>query len=221
MRNFRSSLDSRAIPQASLSVHEEPLVSAARAGCPSAFTELCNQHSQRIYRTAYAITKNREDAEDVLQESFLKAYLALKDFEGRASFSSWLTRIAINCSLMTLRKRRTRSEVSCSFPADSGDIDSAPIEFKDMSPNPEQLYSSRQHFARLLSAIENLAPNLRTVARARVLQERTVSETAELLEISEAAIKSRTFRARIRLASKLNPGSTPLNEVLRHIPNIL
>lgn len=90
-----------------------------------------------------------------------------------------------------------------------------------MSPNPEQLYSSRQHVVRLLSAIENLAPNLRKVARARVLQERTVSETAELLDISEAAIKSRTFRARARLASKLNPGSASLNEVLRHIPNLL
>lgn len=121
----RSSLDPLTIAQASLAVQEERLVTAARAGCASAFTELCNQHSQRIYRTAFAITKNREDAEDVLQESFLKAYLALKDFEGRASFSSWLTRIAINCSLMTLRKRRTRSEVSCSFPADSGDVDSA------------------------------------------------------------------------------------------------
>jgi RNA polymerase sigma-70 factor (ECF subfamily) len=219
VRYSRSSLDSGAIAQASLTVQEELLVSAAQAGCPSAFTELCNQHSQRIYRTAFAITKNREDAEDVLQESFLKAYLALKDFEGRASFSSWLTRIAINCSLMNLRKRRTRSEVSICFSSESGDVGSATIEFKDMSPNPEQLYSRRQHYLRLLSAIDKLAPNLRTVARARVLQECTVSETAELLDISEAAIKSRILRARIRLASKLNPGSTTLNEVLRHIPN--
>ena len=221
MRYSHSSLDSGTRAQASLAVQEEPLVTAAQAGCASAFTELCNQHSQRIYRTAFAITKNKEDAEDVLQESFLKAYLALKDFEGRASFSSWLTRIAINCSLMILRRRRTRPQVSIGFASESGDADGAPIQFKDMSPNPEQIYSSRQHFLRLLSAIDNLAPNLRVVARARVLQERSVSETAELLDLSEAAIKSRTLRARVRLASKLTPSSKSLNEVLRHVPNIL
>ncbi|WP_396127380.1 RNA polymerase sigma factor [Acidicapsa acidisoli] len=87
-----------------------------------------------------------------------------------------------------------------------------------MSPNPEQLYSRRQHFVRLLSAIDNLAPNLRVVARARVLQERSVSETAELLDISEAAIKSRTLRARVRLASKLTPGAKSLNEVFDTSP---
>jgi RNA polymerase sigma-70 factor (ECF subfamily) len=221
MRTSRSSQVSGTTSQDSCARRDEPLVAAAQAGCASAFTELCNQHSQRIYRTALAITKNREDAEDVRQESFLKAYLALKSFEGRASFSSWLTRIAINCSLMTLRKKRTRSEVSIGFPGEPGDVDSALIVFRDMSPNPEQIHSSRQRFLRLLSAIDNLAPNLRVVARARVLQERSVSETAELLDISEAAIKSRTLRARVRLASKLTPNSKSLNEVLRHIPNIL
>ena len=218
----RSSQVSDATSQDSCARRDEPLVAAAQAGCASAFTKLCNQHSQRIYRTAFAITKNREDAEDVLQESFLKAYVALNTFEGRASFSSWLTRIAINCSLMTLRKRRTRSEISIGFPAEHGDVDSAaPFEFKDMSPGPEQIYSSRQHFIRLLRAIDNLAPNLQVVARARVLQERSVSETAELLDISEAAIKSRTLRARIRLASKVTPGSKSLKEVLRHISHVL
>jgi len=212
----RSSQVSGTTSQDSCARRDEPLVAAAQAGCATAFTELCNQYSQRIYRTAFAITKNREDAEDVRQESFLKAYLALKSFEGRASFSSWLTRIAINCSLMTLRKRRTRSEVSIGFSPEPGEI-----EFRDMSPSPEQIHSSRQHFLRLLSAIDNLAPNLRVVARARVLQERSVSETAELLDLSEAAIKSRTLRARVRLASKLTPSSKSLNEVLRHVSNIL
>ena len=123
---------------------------------------------------------------------------------------------------MTLRKRRTRSEVSIGSPTEHGDVDSAaPIEFTDMSPSPEQICLSRQHFLRLLRAIDNLAPNLQVVARARVLQERSVSETAELLDISEAAIKSRTLRARVRLASKLTPGSKSLKEVLRHIPNVL
>jgi RNA polymerase sigma-70 factor (ECF subfamily) len=212
VRYSRSSLDSGTIAQASLAVQEERLVSAAQAGCPSAFTELCSQHSQRIYRTALAITKNREDAEDVLQESFLKAYLALKDFEGRASFSSWLTRIAINCSLMTLRRRRTRPQVAIGLTSESRDIDGASIEFKDMSPNPEQLCAQRQNYSKLLRAINKLAPNLRAVAEVRMLQECSVSETAQLLDISEAAAKSRTLRARARLTSKLASGSQFLNQ---------
>ena len=88
------------------------LVAAVRAGSNAAFEELESRYSHRLYRRIQSITRNHEDAQDALQETFLRAYLALDSFEGRSQFGSWLTRIAINSALMVLRKRRSRAEVS-------------------------------------------------------------------------------------------------------------
>jgi RNA polymerase sigma-70 factor (ECF subfamily) len=179
---------------------DDRLVLAAQAGCAAAFAELRERYSPRIYRTIFAITKNREDAEDALQDSFLRAYLALHSFEGRANFSSWLTRIAINCSLMILRKRRARPEVSLNTSPEAED-DMPPFEFKDTAPNPEQSYVQRQRYLKLLRSIRKLTPNLREVVEIRGMRECSVKETAQLLEISEAATKSRLYRARTRLTA--------------------
>ncbi len=126
--------------------------------------------------------------------------MALHTFEGRSSFYSWLTRIAINSALITLRKRRARPEVSFDHSQEM-DEENFAIEFKDAGPNPEQICVHRQRCARVLKAIGKLQPRLRQVIEMQMRQSWTVREIAQSLEISEAAVKSRLFRARKRLIS--------------------
>jgi RNA polymerase sigma-70 factor, ECF subfamily len=123
---------------------DQHLVVAARSGCRTAFSELCYLHSRRVYRTIFNITKNAQDAEDALQESFLRAFLALETFEGRASFYTWLTRIAINSALAMLRKRRCRQENSLdstSRQEDEGGLE----DFRDLAPDPEQIFGKQRY----------------------------------------------------------------------------
>lgn len=176
------------------------LVSAAQAGSSTAFGELRNLYSRRVYRKLLTITKNREDAEDALQDAFLRAYLALHTFEGRSSFYSWLTRIAINSALIILRKRRARPEVSFDNPSEVQDENSG-FEFRDAGPSPEHICLHRQRYARMLTSIGKLQPRLRQVIEMQMKQTRSVREIAQTLEISEAAVKSRLSRARARLTS--------------------
>jgi RNA polymerase sigma-70 factor, ECF subfamily len=177
---------------------DQHLVYAAQSGCRAAFDELVSLHSRHVYRTVLAITKNSEDAEDAMQESFLRAFLAISRFEGRSSFYSWLTRIAINSALMILRRRRARSEFSLSTPQERRD-EIAHMDFKDLAPNPEETCYHRQRHARLTRAIRRLPPNLREIVQAYVVEECSVREVAEKFNISEAATKSRLCRARTRL----------------------
>ena len=179
---------------------ERLLICAAQSGSASAFAELRGLYSHRIHRTILSITKNKEDAEDALQESFLRAYLGLKSFEGRASFCTWLTRIAINTSLMVLRKRRTHLEISFEC-APEVDRDYILFELRDTMPNPEESYDRRQQHLRLLRSIRKLTPPLRKVVEIRMIKECSLTETASRLDITEAAVKSRLYRARKRLAS--------------------
>ncbi|MFC5861135.1 RNA polymerase sigma factor [Acidicapsa dinghuensis] len=176
------------------------LVTAAQSGSSAAFTELREIYSARIYRTILAITKIHEDAEDALQDTFLRAYLALNNFEGRANFYSWLTRIAINSALMLLRKRRGRPEISFATSADSQDALQV-FEFPDAAPTPEQLCDQRQRHLRLMRAIRKLEPRLRAVIEIQMRHDCSVRDIAEMLEISEAAVKSRLYRARARLTA--------------------
>ena len=193
---------------------DEKLVEAAQAGCASAFAELRRLYARRVYRTVLAITRNREDAEDAVQESFLKAYMALSKFEGRANFYSWLTRIAINSSLMILRKRRTHPETSLHLVTEQeGEI---PLfEMRDSKPNPEQSYEQREKYQTLVHAIGKLPPSLREVVEIRAMQEYSVLETAGILDISAAAAKSRLYRARTRLATSRTNGNRSLKRFVR------
>ena len=174
------------------------LVLSAQAGSSAAFAELRRIFSDRIYRSALSITKNCEDAEDAAQEAFLKAYMALHSFEGRSSFYSWLTRIAINSALMVIRKRRGRLEVSFDQTAEMGD-EIAAYEFRDTGPNPEHISAKRQRYALVLKAMGRLQPRLREVIEMRMGHDLSVKEIAQVLKISEPAVKSRLLRARIRL----------------------
>ena len=176
------------------------LMSAVRAGSPDAFAEIQRLYSGHLYSTIVAITRNREDAEDALQDTFLRAYRALPNFEGRSSFYSWLTRIAINSALMLLRKHRARPEVPFDLPYDIGD-EIPQIEIRDLAPNPEQICDQRQRRAGMLRAIQKLEPRLRGALQIRMAQGSSLKEIARVLDISEAAVKARLYRARVRLAA--------------------
>jgi RNA polymerase sigma-70 factor, ECF subfamily len=175
------------------------IVSAAKAGSPKAFAELHAIYSRRLYNTIFAITKNPEDAEDALQETFLRVHLAIHSFEGRSSIYSWLTQIAINCALLVLRKRRARPEVLFDPQADVV-AETFSSQIKDSAPNPEQICDLRQREAKLLSAIHKLRPCLREPLHLQMVKDSSVKEIGRELNISEAAVKARLHRARRRLS---------------------
>jgi RNA polymerase sigma-70 factor, ECF subfamily len=175
------------------------LVAAARSGSSAAFAELREIYARRVYRKLLIMTKNREDAEDALQDTFLRAYMALHTFEERSSFYTWVTRIAINSALMILRRRRLRPEVSFDSTSETEEAISG-FGFKDTGPSPEYICVHRQRYACTLRSIWKLQPRLRQVIEMQMTDNRSIKEIAQALEISEAAVKSRLARARARLA---------------------
>jgi RNA polymerase sigma-70 factor, ECF subfamily len=180
---------------------EDPLVRAVQAEVPEAFAQLYAIYSPRLYRTITAITKNPEDAQDALQETFLRAHLRVHAFEGRSDIYSWLTRIAINCSLMILRKRRTRPEVLFD-PQPDQRCEAISFEVKDSAPNPEEAYDLRQRQTKTLRAIRRLDPKLQAALRMQMMRDWSVKEISQALNISVSAAKSRLYRARQQLSTR-------------------
>jgi RNA polymerase sigma factor (sigma-70 family) len=178
--------------------NEAQLVAKAKKGHQAAFGELYARHSQRIFRTTLLITRNRQDAEDAAQDSFLNALIHLNSFDGRSSFSTWLTRIAINSALMKLRKNRACLEISRDEQAGARE-DFAPFEPVDPRPNPEERFAQRQRDRILTGAVRRLRPALRQVIEIRRLREFSIQETARTLRISIPAAKSRLNRASMAL----------------------
>lgn len=181
---------------------EAALVAAARQGAAEAFTSLVNRYEGRIFRLARHITQNPEDAEDVLQETFLKAYEHLEDFQGNSKFYTWLVRIAVNQALMKLRKRKTDSTVSLDEPIDTGE-ETVTREIAVWDPNPELTYSREEIRAILQNAIDSLPPAFRAVFALRDIEGLSTEETATMLNLTIPAVKSRLLRARLRLREKL------------------
>ena len=181
---------------------DELLVSAAKSGDANAFVELSRRHSTKLLHRTYRITRNWQDAEDVLQESFLKAFIHLKDFEERSSFASWLTQITINSALMILRKKRCHPEISIEG---NNDDYEAPErrEPRDLRPNPESRCVLRDRKQLLEEAILGLPVLFREVLQLRRTQECSVRELAEALGISVPAAKSRLSRAKTALRMSL------------------
>ncbi|QNI30515.1 sigma-70 family RNA polymerase sigma factor [Alloacidobacterium dinghuense] len=177
---------------------DEELILAARRGSHAAFAELQRTHSHRVYQRILSITRNREDAEDALQDTFLKAYLALPSFEGRSKLSSWLTRIGINTALMILRRRHCRPEMSFEQQQDFEGA-CAHLEIPDGAPNPEQLYDQQQRCHAIRRALQRLDPKSRAVMDIRLSEEHSTKEIAQDLGVSVASVKSRLHRARKRL----------------------
>lgn len=181
---------------------ESALVAQAKAGDQNAFAELVNRYERKVYRLAKNITRNDEDAEDVLQDAFLKAYTHLDNFKGDSKFYTWIVRIAVNEALMRLRKRKTDRSVPLDEPVELGE-ETVTREIAVWDDNPEQRYSQEEWRAILDQAVEGLKPDFRTVFVLRDIEELSTEETAETLGISVPAVKSRLLRARLALRETL------------------
>ncbi len=179
------------------------LVNAAKAGDVSAFEELVRRYDRNVFRIAQHITQNREDAEDVVQDAFLKAYENLPQFQMQSKFYTWLVRIAVNEALMKLRRRRPERMVSLDEEVRTEE-DSMPREIADWSPNPEQQYNQAELKDILGKTIQGLPPSFRTVFVLRDVEGLSTEETAEALNLSIPAVKSRLLRARLQLRERLN-----------------
>ena len=177
------------------------LVEAARRHDPDAFEEIVRRYGERIFRLAQKITRNREDAEEVSQDSFARAFLHVDTFRGDSRFSTWLCSIATNQALMKLRARGRR-EMRHVYPDAPEDIQFC-AEVADDTPTPEQQYSQKELQRILSSAMEELPMASREVLQLRELEERSTAETARILGLSISAVKSRMLRGRQRLRQAL------------------
>lgn len=183
-------------------VDESVLVTQSREGDTRAFGELIRRYEGKIFRLAQHITQNREDAEDVLQETFLKAYEHLDQFQGNSKFYTWIVRIAVNQALMKLRRRKTDKSVSLDETIDTGE-DTIVREIAAWDENPEQRFSREELREILDSAIQGLDGPYRSVFVLRDIEDLSTEETAEALGLSIPAVKSRLLRARLQLREKL------------------
>jgi RNA polymerase sigma-70 factor (ECF subfamily) len=181
---------------------EQMLVAAARQGDEQAFETLFKRYRQKVLRVALRYTRVREDAEDVVQQSFHKAFTHLCRFEGKSSFSTWLTRIAINEALMFLRSAGAVREV---YIDDAGDAEriAACLEIPDSRQDPEASYLQRERARALLSALKDLRPRMRRALELRELAEFSTEQTAEQMGLSVGAVKARIFHGRKKLRERL------------------
>ena len=180
----------------------EMLVSMAKSGDVTAFVELIKRHGDTVFLSTYRVTGNRQDAEDALQESFLRAFIHMNKFQERSSFSTWLTRIAINSALMILRKKRSSSEISIDrTDGSAGDFET----WEPRSPweDPESRYVRRERHELLRHAIQQLPPVFREIIELLQAKECSHREMAQSLGISVPAVKSRLARARKALRTSL------------------
>ena len=177
------------------------LLRAAKTGDSVAFEILCKQSANTVFHLARRIMRNNEDAEDVVQESFQRAFIHLQNFNGDSRFSTWLSRIVINTALMKLRKKHHLLNVS---------LDESPaeqpfsrIDLEDQELNPEQLYAQNERQRILSELMKELTPGTRKAIELRELDERSTEETAQIMGISVGAVKARVFHGRRKLRERL------------------
>jgi len=184
-------------------IDDADLVMASKAGDLVALEELVARYDRKLLRIAQNITHNFDDAQEVVQETFLKAFQKLGNFRGDSKFSTWLFRIVVNQSLMELRKQRTKRHPATEFSSveEEGRL---PIDFSDWRPNPEELYKTSELRDLLASALQKLRPGLRVVFVMHDVEGHSLQETAEALSISLAAVKTRSLRARLQLRERLS-----------------
>ncbi len=182
----------------------EVSIDALLAGDQAEFSRFVDAYSGPIYRLAVNMLGNNSDAEDVLQNTFLKAFEHLKEFERRSSLSTWIYRIAANEALMVIRKRRPEVDLSDTLPDDEGDEDYSPVQFVDWCCLPEEEYLSNESRQALDKAVQRLPEKLRIVFILRDLQGLSIQETSEALSLTETAVKTRLLRARLRLREDLS-----------------
>ncbi len=174
---------------------EASLLATAKSGETAALDTLYRAHAEKLFRTVHRITRNREDAEDAVQDSLLRAFVHLKSFDGRSTFSIWLTRIGINSALMILRKKRNSRELSTHGPG----VDETVWEVPDSTPNPERRFAEREQERILRDAISNLRLTIRCALELQILEHRSIEETAARIGISVSAAKARIFHAKAAL----------------------
>jgi RNA polymerase sigma-70 factor (ECF subfamily) len=179
-------------------------IEALREGDREEFSKLVDAYSGPIYRLALKMLGSATDAEDVLQNTFLKAFQHLKDFEGRSSLSTWLYRIASNEALMLLRKQRPEIPFSDAVPEDDENSDYTPAQFTDWCCLPEEEFLSSESQTALDHAVRRLPETLRIVFVLRDIEGLSIQETSQALELSETAVKTRLLRARLRLREDLS-----------------
>ena len=179
-------------------ISEARLLSDAKRGEPEAFEALCQTLRPRLLKIALRITRNREDAEDAVQDSMMRAFVHLNDFHGNSSFSTWLTRIIMNSALMINRKNRSARQISADELPPAGEP-GLHFQIPDRAPNPEQTYVQRERSTILHSAIRRLRPRIRAVIEMAQFRELPIKETAKILDISVAAATGRCFHARAAL----------------------
>lgn len=180
---------------------DEALVSDAKAGDHHAFVELCNRYGRFAKQRIYRIVRNREDCEDVFQETLMRAYKHISGFRGSCTFKSWLTQIGINTALMLLRSRRSRSEISFEIVGEQGEIIDG-WEAPDPSPNPEQLFLMSQRNQILSEAVIGLPSIFRQIVEQFHWNESRLTDAARAIGLKEATAKSRLFRARALLRNR-------------------
>ena len=177
---------------------EEYLLSAAQRGDQQAFVELCGRHGGLVKKKIFSIVRNEEDAEDALQETFLRAFVHVEGFRRTCKFSTWITTIGINSALMTLSKRKSRREVQAEIVNADGEAMEL-AEYADRSPSPEERHSKRQMALLVLQDIERLQPHLRAAITVFYSSECSLEELATTLNLTVATVKSRLLRGRKRL----------------------
>jgi RNA polymerase sigma factor (sigma-70 family) len=180
---------------------DDLLVEAAQAGEEEAFIELSTRYSKRVYNTIYGVTKNREDAEDALQDSLMRAFLHLKQFDRRSSFATWFTRIGINSALMILRKKRVRQETSMDAAIEGEGWHTWQIA--DHSADPEMHYVGHERSRHLRRALSHLPNTLRSVVESGQLEGHSMKQIARTIGISIPATKSRLARAKVALRKSM------------------
>jgi RNA polymerase sigma-70 factor (ECF subfamily) len=191
-------------------MNEAGLLAAAKNGETAALDTLYRAHAEKLFRTVHRITRNREDAEDAVQDSLLRAFLHLKSFDGRSTFFTWLTRIGVNSALMILRKKRNRRGISAHCPG----VDETPWEVPDSASNPEMRCAERERESFLHDALAGLRPGTRRTLVFHTLQDHSLQETAALTGISVSATKSRVFHAKTAL--RKSKVLREINEPNRH-----
>jgi RNA polymerase sigma-70 factor (ECF subfamily) len=194
---FRSSMD-----KGFVSRDEKRLLTEAKGGSHAAFEMLIEPYRARIFRMAEGVANSHEDAEDVIQQSFYKAFVHLRRFRGNSSFSTWLTRIALNEGRMLRRSNKRFRYISIDDSREPDDVTLA-LEIADSRPNPEHSYFQGERRRLLLSAMNELRPGMRSVLQIRDLDEQSVRDTARILGVSVSAVKSRGQRGRRKLLAKL------------------
>jgi RNA polymerase sigma-70 factor (ECF subfamily) len=206
LQNYNATETSRT--QRAIAREEDGFLVAAKRGDSAAFEILCKQSANTVFHIARRMMRSKEDAEDVMQESFQLAFIHLKSFKGGSRFSTWLSRIAINASLMKLRRKSHLRDVSLDESAETEEP-SFRLDVEDQAPNPEQLYAHQERQRILFEAMNELTPGMRKAIELRELGERSTEETAQIMGISASAVKARVFHGRKILRERLKDHVRP------------